>query len=171
PEERLAFMLQDAGAPVLVTQARLVETLAPHTLLSLCLDRDWNALADQSKSNPIHLISDQSLAYVIYTSGSTGSPKGVAITHDGLRNLLVAMQKQLPLSPDDRFLAITTIGFDIAALELFLPLVSGAHLSIAVREVVQDPGKLAETIKETGITILQATPTIWHALAANLVGK
>ena len=87
PEERLAFMLQDAGATVLLTQANLADTL-PHTAQVFCLDRDWNSLAGHSDRNPTHLISRQNLAYVIYTSGSTGSPKGVATLHRSVVSLI-----------------------------------------------------------------------------------
>src|SRR5262249_27897044 len=100
-------------------------------------------------------------------SGSTGTPKGVAVTHGGLSNVLLAMQEQLLLDRHDRLMAVTTIGFDIAALELFLPLISGAGLAIAARETVKDPPALARTIEKTGSTILQGTPTLWHALTTN----
>src|SRR5262249_56307270 len=82
----------------------------------------------------------------------------------GLSNVLLAMQEQVLLDRHDRLMAVTTIGFDIAALELFLPLISGAALAIAPREIVKDPPALARTIEKTGSTILQGTPTLWHAL-------
>src|SRR5205085_12647904 len=97
-------------------------------------------------------------AYVIYTSGSTGTPKGVVVSHGSLSNFLGSMAEQVPLTPDDRLLAVTTIGFDIAALELYLPLLGGASIVIAARETVQDAQALARTIGQTGATVMQAAP-------------
>src|SRR4029077_7433214 len=90
-----------------------------------------------------------------------------AVTHGGLNNVLLAMREEIGLDRDDRLMAITTVGFDISALELFLPLLSGASVVIAEREIVKDPPALARAIEKTGTTILQATPTLWHALTTN----
>src|SRR5262249_46390231 len=87
------------------------------------------------KTPPQH----QNLAYVIYTSGSTGTPKGVAVTHGGLANVLLAMREQAGLGRHDRLMAVTTVAFDISALELFLPLISGAGVAVASREIASDP--------------------------------
>src|SRR5262245_5702106 len=106
-------------------------------------------------------------AYVIYTSGSTGTPKGVTVMHEALSNFLGAMGEQIPLAADDRLLAVTTIGFDIAALELYLPLLHGACAVIAPRETVQDAQALARHIGETGATVMQATPTLWQSLLSD----
>ena len=78
---------------------------------------------------------------MIYTSGSTGRPKGVAVTHEALVNFLSAMQEELGLAAADRLMAVTTLGFDIAALELFVPLISGASVAVTARETVQDPSR------------------------------
>ncbi|MGA4844347.1 non-ribosomal peptide synthetase [Streptomyces sp. G45] len=103
-------------------------------------------------------------AYVIYTSGSTGRPKGVVVSHGALGNLLASMGGRVPLAPDDRLLAVTTVAFDIAALELFLPLVSGARVVIAPKEIGADPAAVLELVEHHGITVMQATPTLWQLL-------
>ena len=100
-------------------------------------------------------------AYVIYTSGSTGKPKGVAIVHGAVSNLLHAMRSEIEFSADDVFLAVTTLSFDIASLELLLPLVSGGRVVVTSREVVRSVPALTELISSSGATVMQATPATW----------
>ena len=104
------------------------------------------------------------LAYVIYTSGSTGKPKGVQITHRSVVNLLHSMSRELRLSSDDIFLAVSSLSFDIAALELFLPLVCGARLEIASQDEVSDGPRLRSKLQNCKATIMQATPATWRML-------
>ncbi|NEC47809.1 amino acid adenylation domain-containing protein, partial [Actinospica acidiphila] len=104
-------------------------------------------------------------AYVIYTSGSTGRPKGVTVTQAALVNFLTAMQDRFALTEYDRLVAVTTVGFDIAGLELFLPLLHGAQVVLAPREVVRDPAALLALVRESGARLMQATPSLWQALA------
>ncbi|WP_146095808.1 AMP-binding protein, partial [Xanthomonas arboricola] len=111
-------------------------------------------------------LTSRHLAYVIYTSGSTGTPKGVEVSRRNLNNLLISMQRVLTPCANDRFLAITTIIFDIAALELFLPLHAGACIVIANAEATRNPPLLARLIQDNHITHLQATPSLWHLLLA-----
>ncbi|RSS37559.1 amino acid adenylation domain-containing protein, partial [Streptomyces sp. WAC07061] len=106
-------------------------------------------------------------AYVIYTSGSTGRPKGVVVTHSNLANLLTAIQHRAPLTPSDRWLAVTTVAFDIAHLELFGPVTQGARVVIAAPDEAKDPAALARLITSDGITVMQATPTTWQMLTAH----
>jgi amino acid adenylation domain-containing protein/non-ribosomal peptide synthase protein (TIGR01720 family) len=167
PQERLAFMLQDAGAAVLITHSALSDRLTTHSAHIVRFDADRSVIARHPTTAPALHLDPHNLAYVIYTSGSTGRPKGVIVTHGGLSNLLSAMKEQFQLDRNDRLMAVTTIGFDIAALELFLPLISGARLAITPREMVKDPSSLAQMIEKTGTTILQGTPTLWYALATN----
>ncbi|MGH3695935.1 MAG: amino acid adenylation domain-containing protein, partial [Pseudonocardiaceae bacterium] len=103
-------------------------------------------------------------AYVIYTSGSTGVPKGVVVTNESLTNLLADLQDRLPFTSDDRLLAVTTFGFDIAALELLLPLISGGQLIITPGELIDDPRGIGELIADTGATVMQATPALWEGI-------
>ena len=106
------------------------------------------------------------LAYVLYTSGSTGKPKGVQISNRALVNFLSAMQREPGLGADDTLLAVTTLSFDIAGLELFLPLISGARVVIASREVAVDGMRLSSLLKRCGATVMQATPATWRLLLA-----
>src|SRR5262249_22310115 len=103
-------------------------------------------------------------AYVIYTSGSTGRPKGVVLPHAALANFLADMGRRFPLGGGDRWLAVTTVAFDIAALELYLPLVGGAAVELAPRADVLDPAALTALLHRSGATVMQATPSLWRAL-------
>ena len=172
PRERLAFMLADAGAAgagdasgaarhVPATHRRRWCGSTPMLLRS----RGSRPAAPTLGLDPER--AGQHAAYVIYTSGSTGQPKGVVVTHAALGNFLGAMAEQVPLTADDRLLAVTTIGFDIAALELYLPLLAGAAVVIAPRATVQDAQALAKAIVDSRATVMQATPTLWQTLLAD----
>ena len=106
----------------------------------------------------------QHLAYVIYTSGSTGKPKGVMITHDCVVNFLIAMSVEPGITAQDWLLAVTSISFDIAGLELYLPLSRGAHVVIAGRGDSTDPKALQSLLARHKISVMQATPATWRAL-------
>ncbi len=144
PEDRLRFMLDDSQVSVLLTQEKLVEdrgwriedgdsrtSILDPRLNVVYLDRDLPIIEQQSSENPTTQIDSDNLAYVIYTSGSTGQPKGVQIEHRSVVNCLYSIGKQIELSQQDAWLAVTTISFDIAALELFLPLITGARIILA----------------------------------------
>jgi surfactin family lipopeptide synthetase A len=172
PSERLAFMLEDAQAPVLVTQHHLLTTLPAHGAKVICLDADAAVLAQQSEADPSSGATSDHLAYVIYTSGSTGRPKGVQIVHRAVVNFLQSMREQPGLMAEDTLLAITTLSFDIAALELFLPLMVGARLIVASRDTAADGAVLVETLTRSRVTVMQATPITWRLLlAAGWQGK
>ncbi|HKV09856.1 MAG TPA: amino acid adenylation domain-containing protein, partial [Thermoanaerobaculia bacterium] len=141
PAERRAFLLEDSGAAVFVEDVS-GEGSGPLPDGPLAGDR----------------------AYVLYTSGSTGRPKGVEVTHGALANFLAAMASLHPLGEGDVVLAVTTISFDIAALELFLPLTRGARVVLADRETAADGALLARALDESGATVLQATPATFRQL-------
>jgi amino acid adenylation domain-containing protein len=122
------------------------------------------ALIAREKSNEKHAATPDDLAYVIYTSGSTGKPKGVEIQHRAVVNFLTSIERQLGVQPGDRLLAVTTLSFDIAGLEILLPLVCGARVVIAPRESTMNGTLLAELIRECAANILQATPSTWRLL-------
>ncbi|WP_026360199.1 non-ribosomal peptide synthetase [Amycolatopsis nigrescens] len=162
PPRRLAAMLADAGPAVLVTESE-TELEVPAGVARLRLDDEHPTSAVEApvRRRPEHA------AYVIYTSGSTGRPKGVVVSSANLANFLHAMRTQVPLGPGDRLLAVTTVGFDIAALELYLPLVQGATVVLADREQVRDPALLTELLRRTDAGVVQATPSLWETLAGH----
>ncbi len=104
------------------------------------------------------------LAYLLYTSGSTGVPKGVEVPETAVANLLRSMQREPGFSANDTLLAVTTLSFDIAVLEIFLPLVSGGALVIASSQIVKDPRRLIDTMVTSGCTVMQGTPALWRSL-------
>jgi amino acid adenylation domain-containing protein len=164
PSDRLAFMLEDSAASVLVTQSRLLSRLPSAVPALICLDRDRQWLGCDRARPPDSLASLDDIAYVLYTSGSTGRPKGVEIGHRALVNFLSSMQREPGITSSDRLLAVTTFSFDIAGLELYLPLVSGARVVIAPRAAVIDGNALSGMLKDAGITLMQATPATWRIL-------
>ncbi|HEV2207709.1 MAG TPA: amino acid adenylation domain-containing protein [Verrucomicrobiae bacterium] len=166
PKERLQFMLEDSGAKVLLTQEGLVGALPPHQARVIQLDGDWGVIGQESRLKPQAGVTAEHLAYLIYTSGSTGKPKGVEIQHRSLLNLLHSMGQKPGLREDDRLLAITTLSFDIAGLELWLPLISGAQVIIARRETARDGAALAGLLERCEATVLQATPSTLRLLLA-----
>jgi amino acid adenylation domain-containing protein len=164
PPARLAFMLEDSQAPVLLTQQRSVEGLLAPQAQVVCTDADWAAIAREPEENPANGTAAAQLAYVIYTSGSTGQPKGVQIPHRAVVNFLRSMCQQPGLTAQDTLLAVTTLSFDIAALELFLPLSVGARVVLVSRAVATDGRQLLQTLADTKATVMQATPATWHLL-------
>jgi amino acid adenylation domain-containing protein len=165
PPERLAFMLKDAAIPILLTQKRLLETLPENSAHVACLDADWEAISSSTEP-AAGLQNSSNLAYVIYTSGSTGKPKGVQISHAAVVNFLISMRQQLGIADRDIWLAVTSLSFDIAALELFLPITTGSRVVVASRKVASDGQKLLEILNNSGATIMQATPASWKMLLA-----
>jgi len=127
PPERIAFVLEDAHAPILLTQQKFLSQIKSVSAAQVCLDRDWPEIARKTTHNPLVNVRSDQLAYVIYTSGSTGKPKGVQIEHRALVNFLVSMQREPGIKSQDVLLAVTTLSFDIAGLELWLPLSVGAQ--------------------------------------------
>lgn len=171
PRERLDFLMQDAQVAVLLTQGKVKINL-PETKAQLVeLDQDWAIIRETSHSNdgfqpPISGVTSENLAYIIYTSGSTGKPKGVQIPHRNAVNLLCAVQEKPGLTAQDTLLSVTTLSFDIAVAELFLPLSVGARLVLVSRQVASDGSQLMNLINKEGATYLQATPATWRLLLA-----
>ena len=164
PPERLSYMLEDAQASMLLTGRPLAGLFRRETIRVVELETLWPAIAGEVDENPGRLATADNLAYVIYTSGSTGRPKGVEISHSSVVNLLSSMRRLPGLGPEDTLLAVTTISFDIAALELFLPLTVGARLMIASREEARDGERLSQILSDSQITMMQATPATWRLL-------
>ncbi|NEP57131.1 MAG: amino acid adenylation domain-containing protein [Symploca sp. SIO2G7] len=167
PQERLSYMLADSGMEVLLTQQSLLESLPQNQAQAVYLDSDWGAIEQYSQENLDVGVGSDNLAYVIYTSGSTGQPKGVQICHHSVVNFLNSMSHSPGLAQEDTFYAITTISFDIAALELYLPLTVGAKVVVASREVTSNPDGLLSDLFLSKITVMQATPATWQMLLAS----
>jgi amino acid adenylation domain-containing protein len=165
PAERLAWMAGDAGLAALLTDERLAGSLAvPPACPVLKLDLERRSLAGESEADPAAWAVADNLAYVLYTSGSTGRPKGVAVPHRALVNLLASIRERPGLTAGDTLLAVTTISFDIAVVEIFLPLVVGARMVLARPEEAAEGAALARLIARSGATVLQATPATWQML-------
>jgi amino acid adenylation domain-containing protein len=164
PPERVRFVLEDAGASVVLTQAALTREWTFGDAQVVQLDRDWEAIARGDTARPSNLAGPEDLAYVIYTSGSTGKPKGVEVPHRAVVNLLQAMLVQPGLAKTDVLAAVTTLSFDISGLELFLPLCVGAKLAIVSRETAQYAVQLLEYLRDINATVVQATPVTWQQL-------
>jgi len=164
PKERLAFILEDAGISLLLTQRSLVGGLPKHSARMVCFDSEWEIIARESEVVPIITTEPENLAYVIYTSGSTGKPKGVQVPHRAVVNFLNSMRQRPGLSEQDILVAVTTLSFDIAGLELFLPLSVGARTVLVGSEIAADGSRLASILKTSGATVLQATPPTWRLL-------
>lgn len=168
PAGRLAMTLEDAAPALMLTTAGIAPSLPPVAARLLMDQFEFRGNeADPTDADRHAPLTTCLPAYVIYTSGSTGRPKGVVVPHGGLTNFLLSMQDALGMTPRERLIAVTTVAFDIAALELFLPLLSGASLVIARRDTVRDPAALARLITATGTTMMQATPSLWQALLAD----
>ncbi|HZR97744.1 MAG TPA: amino acid adenylation domain-containing protein [Chloroflexota bacterium] len=158
PHDRLAFMLDEAAPPVVLTQARLRERLPASAARVLCLDADWAAVAGEAATAPGRAVKPEDLAYVLYTSGSTGTPKGVMVPHQGIVNRLLWMQAQYQLTPADRVLQKTPYTFDVSGWEFLWPLLTGACLVMARPDGHRDPGYLVDLIQREQITTLHFVP-------------
>uniref|UniRef100_A0A061R6I9 Amino acid adenylation domain protein n=1 Tax=Tetraselmis sp. GSL018 TaxID=582737 RepID=A0A061R6I9_9CHLO len=174
PKERVVMMLEDSKAAAVISFSSVASNLADFNLPAmkmLCLDKSSDVLSKLPSNKPSVSSSPKDLAYTIFTSGSTGRPKGVSITHSSFVNMLHHFHHQLEFGPSDVMVAITTICFDIAGLELMLPLKAGACLVLASREQAADANMLMDLLASSNATCMQATPATWrNLLAAGWVG-
>lgn len=162
PADRIQYVLSDANAKVLITESRLLPSLPKLSAEVLCLDR---LTLERESSRAVNTeVRPENLAYVIYTSGSTGKPKGVQLEHRSVVNFLCSMQKEPGMCATDILVAVTTLSFDIAGLEMYLPLISGGRVVIASREATYDARLLSQLLSRSGATVMQATPATWRLL-------
>jgi amino acid adenylation domain-containing protein len=168
PAERIAFMASDSRMPVLVTEERLRGLLPAGRATVVSVDGDRDAIAAESAERlaPVAGASPGDVAYAIYTSGSTGKPKGVLVPHRSVVNLLVAARTAPGLAANDVVVAITTLSFDIAVYELWMPLTVGARIVLATRDAAGDGPLLLGLLERSRATVLQATPATWRLLVA-----
>ncbi|MFB7253202.1 non-ribosomal peptide synthetase [Streptomyces nojiriensis] len=168
PVDRLEFVLRDTAAPVVVTQESLRGRLSggdgaqPRTLVAV--DTDAAAIASSPVVEAAAAAGPGHLAYVLYTSGSTGTPKGVAVTRGGFHNLLCGMRETFPAPANERVLFTTSATFDIAGVEVFLPLITGGRIIGAYQDQVHNPPALVELIDRHAVTLVQATPSALRPL-------
>ncbi|MFC9297294.1 amino acid adenylation domain-containing protein [Streptomyces sp. NPDC057011] len=151
PADRIAYMLEDAAPTVVLDSLPDVSACSAEPL-SVTVPAD-------------------APAYVIYTSGSTGRPKGVVVPRGALLNFLTSMQDRFELGAEDRLLAVTTVAFDIAGLEIYLPLLNGASVVLAGRDEVRDPEALRALIESRAVTVMQATPSLWRYVDTSVLGE
>ena len=165
PATRLAFMLNDANAPVVLTQRNLIQTLPPlQATKFICLDSPEWAISEGNAGNPDRTGTNADLVYVIYTSGSTGNPKGVMIPHRAIVNVMSWMQSAFPSDERDCVLHHTSFSFDPSVLEILTPLLVGGRLVLARPNGHQDPGYLVRTIVRCQVTILHLVPSTLRML-------
>lgn len=167
PAERLASVLDDADATLLIVRDR--NSLSPQLFEAGCpfvfdVAVEANALGARAEGNPARTPYSTDLAYIIFTSGSTGRPKGVPIRQESLVNLLTSMAREPGMDENDIFVAVTTPSFDIATLELLLPLLTGGTLVIAPAHTVYDDLELSRLLRDSKATMMQATPATWRLL-------
>lgn len=164
PKDRLEYMIEDADCKFILSHSILSGSINVGTRKVIYLDEQWQSIKENIQGNIQLSIDPKNLAYVIYTSGSTGKPKGVEIEQLALTNFLLSMSRQPGLIAGDNLLSVTTFSFDIAALELFLPLISGARVVIAGKEETINGELLAKKLSNEDITVMQATPATWRLL-------
>jgi amino acid adenylation domain-containing protein len=164
PAERIRTVLEDAEPSLLLTDEKIASSLGRLTTPVVCLDHVSSEMARQDNHPPASATTSSDLAYVIYTSGSTGKPKGVQVPHRAVVNLLCSMARRPGLTSGDTLLAVTTLAFDIAVLELYLPLCVGARVVVATRDAAADGKQLLALLAGSAATVMQATPATWQLL-------
>ena len=171
PKDRLALILEDGNPVIVLTERKLLGSL-PETPAKNIFIEEVEAYQNESGGNTGFKVTPETIAYLIYTSGSTGKPKGVQIQQRALVNFISSMAKKPGITAEDVMLAVTTISFDIAGLEMYLPITYGASIFVASHETSMNPDLLMQRIEDTGATILQATPVTFRMLnSAEWIGS
>ena len=160
PQDRLAFMLEDAQVGVLLTQHNLLKNLPDHNAHVVCLDSDWDRIAQEDDTDPEPTVTPTNLAYVIYTSGSTGRPKGVMVEHHGLSNLGEAQLLAFALRPENRVLQFASLSFDASIFEMVMAWQTGATICLATGDALVSGEALGRLISEQGVTNVVLTPSV-----------
>ncbi|WP_445629010.1 amino acid adenylation domain-containing protein [Nostoc sp. DSM 114167] len=155
PQERIAFILEDTQAPVFLTQESLLEAIPQHKAKVVCLDTDWQTIAQQTQENLLSLVTSQNLAYVIYTSGSTGRPKGVMIQHASTVAMLDWANKTFAMEAMQGVLASTSICFDLSVFEIFVPLCCGGKVILIENALLLPTSSVA-----LDVTLINTVPSV-----------
>ncbi|MEW6738209.1 MAG: AMP-binding protein, partial [Acidobacteriota bacterium] len=164
PNDRLAFMLADAGLKLILTQHQSINELTDQTIQTICLDLVWNDILAESEDNFVSGVLADNLAYAIYTSGSTGRPKGVLVEHCGLANLIQAQAHAFNLQSDNRILQFASLSFDAAIFEIVMALCLGSRLYLSRRETLLPGSDLIKLLREQAITNITLPPSALAAL-------
>ncbi len=166
PQRRLARIIEDTQAPILISETKLADLLPATVSELLFLDTDWSVIAKESSQKLPKTASAASLAYVVYVPNEYGNSSGVQVSHQSLTNLLTAITQTVNIDPADNLLALAAIALDKAVLELFLPLTIGGRVILADRDTVADPQKIVWVMLNYGVTVLQAPPSMWRKILA-----
>ncbi len=170
PKDRLAFLLDDAKVPVLVTHQQLVPELPKQEARLVVLDTDWPGISPNGVDDEGKGADRSNLAYLVYTSGSTGVPKGVMVTHASLCDYVQAIGKPLGVTADDVYLHTASFGFSSSVRQLLVPLAHGARVVIATTDEIREPVRLFQTVRSEGVTIIDLVPSYWRACTDTLGG-
>ncbi|MDH3283890.1 MAG: amino acid adenylation domain-containing protein [Acidobacteriota bacterium] len=164
PPERIAFMLEDAKAPIVLTEEERAGALPDAAKTIFCIDRDWHTIEGLSRANPSKVSDPETLAYVIFTSGSTGEPKGVAVPHRAIVRLVVETD-YVEIDETDVIAQASNASFDAATFEIWGALIGGAKLHIVPRSITLSPKKFAARLRDGGITKLFITTALFNQVA------
>jgi amino acid adenylation domain-containing protein len=164
PRDRLAGMMEDSKATLLLTQSPLMERFAGCRGTIVCLDREWAAIGCEEDTNPAEAVTAGDRAYVMYTSGSAGWPKGVEIAHRSVVNILDSLRSKIGMTQNDVLISVSSMSFDIHVLDVWMPLASGARLVVAAANACRDGAELGNQIRACRGTVMQATPSTWQLL-------
>jgi amino acid adenylation domain-containing protein len=170
PKDRLAYMLEDTAAPVVLTQERLLAELPPTSARMIALDRDWSKVACEQRDNPTSLTEPKNLAYVIFTSGSTGKPKGVLLHHRGVVNLALEQIERYELDSTAKVIQLASFSFDASVAELLMALIPGGTLCLGKRENLMPGPSLVDFIRRHQITIATFTPPALQVMDSRAQG-
>ncbi|GAX43744.1 amino acid adenylation domain protein [Tolypothrix sp. NIES-4075] len=168
PQERLAYILNDTQASILLTQEKLLAKLPEFPGTTICLDSDWGVIIQQSKENPLGSVNPEHLAYTIYTSGSTGKPKGVMISHRSLMDLATVATKEYRIEQQDRILQFASPSFDIAVEEIYPCLTVGATLVLRTEQMLLSSDNFWKHCRELRLSVLNLPTAYWHQLTGEL---
>jgi len=168
PPERVRFVVEEARAPVLITEERLRGTVPSVAARTLCIDRDWTRTVPERPSRPLPRASPDHLAYVIYTSGSTGTPKGVMISHRNVMRLFASTASRFAFGGDDTWTMLHSYAFDFSVWEVWGCLVHGGRLVVLPSAVARDPEATLKLLADERVTVLSATPSAFRLLVEAL---
>jgi amino acid adenylation domain-containing protein len=164
PQDRLAGMMEDSKAALLLTQSPLMERFAGCRGSTVCLDREWPAIEREEDADLREAVNAGDRAYVMYTSGSAGWPKGVEIAHGSVVNVLDSLRSKIGMTGNDVLISVSSMSFDIHVLDVWMPLASGARLVVAAANACRDGAELGNQIRASRGTVMQATPSTWQLL-------